>query len=220
MCPARHARLAPAGSSCLDRRQRPSSGPDAKAAWAAATTAAARGVPAWHSPSGPRPTSPVEPLSDAVCAPSQARRDRPAKVRPTARRPYFIKLALRGLTQGRIHGAPQGLDNGVGVHRSADLLKPQGSGALSQEQHRSLRTWTRRAPQRQPARKEREAPKPRIEPLRLGVEAGDAPETSCQQAAEHLGMCSPLVKSATHVVLSCRSYKSKKKNVQTAQKEI
>lgn len=51
------------------------------------------------------------------------------------------------------------------------------------------------------------APKARIEPLPLVVEAGDALGTSCRRAAEHLGMCSLSLQSAALVVLSCRSYR-------------
>lgn len=96
MCPARHARLASAGSSCLDRSQRPSSGSDAKAALAATTTTAPhRGSPAWHYPSDLRPTPPAGPLttSSAPLASSRgsACHSLPARPPPPpARRPYFI----------------------------------------------------------------------------------------------------------------------------------
>ena len=83
MCPARHARLAPAGPSCLHRSQRPNSGSDANRGRRHHYRSSQR-APAWHSSSGPRPTPTVGPLSDAVRASGQAGRAWPATVRPPA----------------------------------------------------------------------------------------------------------------------------------------
>lgn len=105
----------------------------------ATTTAAAKGprrgtrrqVPAPPLQLGPSAT-PSAPLARPVWLglPQSAR---PPPPPPPPRRPYFIELALRGLTQGWVHGAPQGLDNGVGVHRSADAVKPGARVLLGQE---------------------------------------------------------------------------------------
>lgn len=132
MCPARHARLASAGSSCLTAARGPAQDPT-------------RRLP-WPPPPPQQPEAPWRGTRSQVPAPPlqwapQRRRPRlwpgpegsACHRQPPAGRPYFIELALRGLTQGWVHGAPQGLDNGVGVHRSADAVKPGARVLLGQE---------------------------------------------------------------------------------------
>lgn len=51
---------------------------------------------------------------------------------PLAGRPYFIELALSGLAQGWVHGAPEGLDDGVGIHRRA-VGQTRDTGATEAE---------------------------------------------------------------------------------------
>lgn len=140
MCPARHARLAFAGSPRLHRS------PEAQLG---IRRAGRRRHPSPRRPgvalafrSPPHPSSRASRRRDPRPWPS--RRARPAAVRPAAVRrppsrrrqpgvPYFIELALRGLAQGWVHGAPQGLDNRVGVHDSADSVKPGTPVQLGQE---------------------------------------------------------------------------------------
>ena len=111
----------------------------------ATTTAAAKGprrgtrrqVPAPPLQLGPSAT-PSAPLArpGGLGLPQSARLLPPPPLPPPPpppRRPYFIELTLRGLTQGWVHGAPQGLNNGVGVHRSGDAVKPGARVLLGQE---------------------------------------------------------------------------------------
>lgn len=137
MCPARDARRAPAGCSCSTVATGPARDPTRRLPRPPPPSPQQPEGPARRSPSGPRPTPPAGPLAPpsaplarpgGLGLPQSARRHR-----PPARRPYFIELALRGLAQGWVHGAPQGLDNGVGVHRSADAVTPGARVLLGQE---------------------------------------------------------------------------------------
>lgn len=143
MCPARHARLAspqPAPHASTAARG-PTQDPTQTVA-GATTTAAAKGprrgtrrqVPAPPLQLGPSAT-PSAPLArpGGLGLPQSARPLPPRPPPPPPRRPYFIELTLRGLTQGWVHGAPQGLDNGVGVHRSGDAVKPGARVLLGQK---------------------------------------------------------------------------------------
>lgn len=78
MCPARYACLAPTG-------QRPSSGHDAKEAFAAATTTTPhRGAPAWHGRQVSAPPVQQGPLAKPVHDSGHAERTRPATSLPPA----------------------------------------------------------------------------------------------------------------------------------------
>lgn len=94
-----------------------------------------RGTRAWHGGQISAPPLQMDPSTTRY-----ALRARPegsacrytSQQQPLAGRPYFIELALRGLAQGRVHGAPKGLDDGVGIHRRA-VGQTRDTGATEPE---------------------------------------------------------------------------------------
>lgn len=131
MCPDRHARPArPAPHVQTAARGPLGSGP---------RRLGRRGPTARHTSlvrrADLRPTPPNGPVHDAVRAPGQAGRLGLQVHQPAAaatRRPYFIELSLRGLAQGRVHGPPKGLDDGVRIHRRA-VGQTRDTGATEPE---------------------------------------------------------------------------------------
>lgn len=119
-----------AGSSRPDSSQRPTRKPTERRPGRRVPTAepgtAGRSPP---NPSkwarrrrAPRPQPGLEGLACRSTSPQQ----------PLAGRPYFIELALSGLAQGWVHGAPKGLDDGVGIHRRA-VGQTRDTGATEAE---------------------------------------------------------------------------------------
>lgn len=119
MCPDRHARLARPAPHAQTRAR----GPLGSRLRAGLDSASAQRRLAQRTDL--RPASPNGLVGDALRASrlqpglegSACRSTSPQQ--PLAGRPYFIELALSGLAQGWVHGAPKGLDDGVGIHRRA-----------------------------------------------------------------------------------------------------
>lgn len=122
----------PSGSSRPDCSHRPTRKPTERRPGRRGATARHR---AWHGGQISAPPLQIDPSATRSALParpegSACRSTSPQQ--PLAGRPYFIELALRGLAQGWVHGAPEGLDDGVGIHRRA-VGQTRDTGATETE---------------------------------------------------------------------------------------
>lgn len=120
-----------------------------------------RAAPGRALPRGPpRPRRPRRAPSGAAAA------------RPGPRGfPHLVKLPLGGFPQRRVHGAPQGLNDGVGVHAGGGRRRGAGAGAAPRRAHmdpppRSGRRRERKGSAKGPDRAAPAAARPPAAPFR------------------------------------------------------